>query len=297
MRIWITGCAGFLGSRLALAFVCAGHQVVGLSRRPCPSASRSVSIDLAWEGSRQRLLELGEDPGPPDGVVHAASLQPGPHTFSEYLRSNVLATANLLEALDLWPPRQLVYTSTLSVGCLPVLKALQESAPARGNYPYILTKGWGEQLVEAFQHRTQVIVLRLPSLYGAGQADSFVDGLARLALQDQVIELFSRGETVREALHVDDAVAAIQSCVATPPGERFCRMDLGYGRRVTTLEYVQTLVKALGSRSTIVPVDRPSSQQGDLHADIGEACRHIGFSPTPLSASMERYARELRAQS
>ena len=235
--------------------------------------------------------------GYPDVVVHAASRQPGQYELSEYVKSNVLTTANLLDALDQFPPRQLIYTSTLSVYGRPDRNPVAETHAVRGDSPYAMTKLWSEQLLEALQDRTQVIILRLPSLYGVGQADSFIDGLARLAIRNQVIELFARGEVVRDALHADDVVGAIVFCVTAPPQVQFCCMNLGCGQRITTREYVQALVEALGSSSPIVPVDRPSPHRCDLYADIGEARRLIGFSPTQLMASMERYANELRAQS
>jgi nucleoside-diphosphate-sugar epimerase len=295
LNVWVTGGAGFLGQRLTRALRRAGHRVAGLSRRPCPDADRSISIDLASDDAPGKLQVFVEEWGQPDAVVHAACLKPGKHRLSEYVGSNVSATANLLDALDGFAPGQLVYTSTLSVLGLPSIKPAANPNSSRNDFPYLITKRCSEQLVEAFQDRSEVVVLRLPTLYGAGQAESFIDGLARLAIGDQAIELFGRGETVRDALHVDDAVGAIVSCLQAPPETPFCCLDLGCGQRVTTRQYVEAMVAALDSRSDVIPVDRPSPQQMDLQADIAEARRLIGFDPMPLSASMERYASELRA--
>src|SRR5689334_24570542 len=87
-----------------------------------------------------------------------------------------------------------------------------ELAPAGGTLPYGATKRWGEQLLETFQRYSRIVVLRLPSLYGTGQADSFIDGLARTAQRNEPIELLSRGDLIFDALHVDDVVRAIESC-------------------------------------------------------------------------------------
>ena len=161
---------------MARKFSSAGHEVVGLSRRACVFGGRSVEIDLASATARAELEALGLESGWPDTVIHAASKQPGSKDLSEYVKSNVLATANLLDALRESPPRRLIYTSTLSVYAEPETNPVNETGKTTNALPYAATKLWGEQLVKTFQDRSRVVILRLPSLYGVGQADSFIDG-------------------------------------------------------------------------------------------------------------------------
>lgn len=296
MHIWVTGGAGFLGSHLVRAFTSRGYGVTSLSRGKNPPAHCSVSLDLASESCPETLRALIRNSGSPDIVIHTAARKSAPLGWSEYVRSNVLTTAWLLDVLMEYPPRQFIYTSTLSVFGRPERNPVRETDPVKGNFSYAVTKWWAEQVVEPLQQRSQTIILRLPSLYGAGQADSFIDGLARLALRNDVIEIYDKGEVIRDALHVEDVVAAILSCTSSPPGDRFLRLNLGCGQPITSRRYVEELVLALKSKSRILPVNKPSPQAFDLYADIREAQRYIGFSPTPLPASMERYAIELRSQ-
>ena len=171
---------------------------------------------------------------------------------------------------------------------------VDESSPAGGTLPYGATKRWGEQLLETFQRYSRIVVLRMPSLYGAGQADSFIDGLARPAQLNDSIQLFSRGELVRDALHVSDVVRAIDNCIAHPPDNAFSILNLGCGQRTKTSEWARALVDALDSKSAIIPVDREASQF-DLYADISAARQQIAFAPMSLAESMKVYADELRA--
>jgi len=297
MKIWVTGSSGFLGTRLSTALTSIGHTVVGISQRESSLGGISVSIDLSSPNAGLRLRESAEKFGPPEVVIHAASRQPGPYQLSEYIQSNVLATAHLVEALAQFPPRQFIYTSSLNVYGRPECCPIKESHPINGELPYAATKWWGEQLVEMLDADTQVTVLRLPSLYGVGQKDSFIDGLASLAIKNKPIELFDRGKIARDSLHVDDVVSGILNCVAHPPQPAFCCLNLGCGERITTHEYVESLVEALGSDSPIIPVDKPSRQPYDLYADISQARRQISFSPSELKESMKRYANELQTQS
>ena len=291
MRIWITGGAGFLGRRLTSSLKRQGNHFVSLSRRAAPDADDSITIDLAHE--KERLNSLTHEHGPADVVIHAASRQPGRYTFPEFVKGNILPTVNLLEALKSSPPKQIIFTSTLSVYAQSHNLPFTEDHPASSALAYAATKRWAEQLLETFR-ASQVTVLRLPSLYGKGQGDSFIDGLAQLALRGEDLELFSRGAVIREALHVSDAIRAIQTCMDQPPSEQFSLMNLGAGRSISTLEYAEALVEALASKSRIVLSDR-EALQFDCYADIQRARDTIGFQPRELKESLRRYADELRA--
>ena len=293
MNIWITGCSGFLGTRLANHFA-KQHHVTGLARRDCAAASQSVSIDIAKRESPRVIEKLAAESGAPDVVIHAASKQPGLGDLADFVDANVHATSNLIEGLTLQPPRLIIYTSTLSVYGRPSVIPVDESSPAGGSLPYGATKRWGEQMLETFQSYSRILVLRMPSLYGAGQDDSFIDGLARTAQLGDSIELYARGELVRDALHVSDVVRAIDNCIAQPPDNAFSILNLGCGERIKTSDWARALVDALDSKSAIIPVDRKASQF-DLYADISAARQQIAFAPMSLAQSMKVYADELRA--
>jgi UDP-glucose 4-epimerase len=293
LNIWITGCSGFLGQRLAKHFA-KQHDVTSLSRRDCPVASHSVPIDLAQRDAPRLIEKLSAESGPPEVVIHAASKQPGDGDLADFVDANVHSTSNLIEGLTLQPPRLIIYTSTLSVYGRPAIIPVDESNPAGGSLPYGATKRWSEQLLETFQRYSRIVVLRLPSLYGVGQADSFIDGLARTAQLNDSIPLYSRGELVRDALHVSDVVRAIDNCIAHRPDNAFSILNLGCGQRIKTSEWAQALVDALESKSAIIPVDREASQF-DLYADISAARQQIAFAPMSLAESMKVYADELRA--
>ena len=234
--------------------------------------------------------------GAPDSVIHAASRQPGPFPLTEFVRANIVAAATLVTALRDTPPKQLIYTSTQSVYWKPASLPVTEDDPVGGDNAYTITKLAGEQLIGTVSDRTQVIIFRLPGLYGAGQSDSFVDGLARLAMGNREIELFARGALIRDALHVDDVVAAITSTTLRPPAVPGACLNLGCGRAITTRQYAETIVAAFGSSSKPMEAEQTLPNRFDLYADIRLAKTLVEFEPTPLESSMARYVKELRIQ-
>lgn len=293
MNIWITGCNGFLGTRLARHFTGKQDHVTGLSRQTCADASQSVSIDLTSAESPRVIEKLSAETGAPDVVIHTASKQHGPGELVDFVNENVQATSNLIEGLTQQPPRLIIYTSTHSVYGRPAVIPVDESSPAGGNLPYGATKRWGEQLLETFQRYSRIVVLRLPALYGMGEDDSFVAKLARSAQRGEPIELLSRGELIHDALHVNDVVRAIDNCIAHPPSDSFLTLNLGCGQRIKTTEYARALVDALASNSDIIPVDQVAPDF-DLYADISAARQQITFTPMSLADSIKLYANELQ---
>ena len=71
MRLLLTGVTGLLGINLAWEALQAGHEIVGVGRRPLPRAPfRVLSLDLAVQGAAEAAFRMAR----PDAVVHAAAL-------------------------------------------------------------------------------------------------------------------------------------------------------------------------------------------------------------------------------
>lgn len=292
MNIWIAGGAGFVGTRLSRVLRNHGHRVFSLSRRPSSSADESLQVDLSAPSSVSLMRTLARSI-PPEIIINAASRQPGQGSFADFARSNAVVTTYLLEAISQTPPRRFIHLSSLSVYATTSLLPVSEDRPASAADAYGASKRLSEQIVETFSP-CQVVVLRLPSLYGKGQADSFIDGLTRTAIANEVLELFSNGELVRDTLFIEDAIDGIERSLDAPLTGKFHLINLGSGRAIKTREYAETLVDVLGSSSEIRCVDRPATQS-DLYANIDKARQLLGFRPTELRESLQRYADELRA--
>ena len=301
LNIWITGGAGFLGSRLCRTFAGQGHSVLSLDLRAPTDGQRGEIVDLSDEAAPERLGRLKEQHGGPDVIVHVAATTfargaKTPPTAGGYAKANVLATARLCDAVEVLAPTRLIYTSTLSVYEEQIPIPVSERQAPCPTSVYTITKLASEQLLWNGPRQPKVVILRLPSLFGHGQADSFIDGLIRQARSGRAIELYSRGRTVRDTLHVDDVIGAIGACLDCGLDERRLLLHLGCGERLATIDYARLIVQAFSSQSALVPVDTPSPQSLDLFADISLARQRIGFSPMPMERALLHYAEELRAQ-
>lgn len=297
MRIWLTGSGGFVGSRLLLELRNNGYEVIAFARQARPGGdSREISIDLSGSSAAARLREAGNQFGYPDVVVHLAARQPGKFTFREYVSGNVMTTANLLDSLAEHPPARFIYGSTLSVYGKHPDPHVNELTPALTDHPYGVTKLAAEKLLSCHAHSSEIINLRLPSIYGFGHLDSFVDGLARIAKQGSVLELYNNGAILREALHVSDIISAIRlSLEASLSGSGLYTINIGNGKKYRVVDYAEALVKALDSKSRILAVDTEAKGSHALHTDISLAKEILNFSPTDLDTALGRYATEIKA--
>jgi len=114
MRILVTGAAGFIASHLCEKLVALGHEVVGLDNFNdyySPALKEMNAKDLEAKGVSIFRVDLNDDLSkvfekPYDYIYHLAA-QPGissDTTLEEYVRNNIYATQNLLDAVLAYNP-------------------------------------------------------------------------------------------------------------------------------------------------------------------------------------------------
>lgn len=173
LRIYVTGSTGFVGSEVVRVAERRGHQVVAVVRPASPvpelgPGSTAARVDLrSLDGLAQSLAGV-------DTVIHLAAAKAG--SFPEQFAGTVLATENLLTAMDEAEVDQLVGVSTFSVydyrssrpGTVIDEQSPIDRTPA-GRDEYAQTKLIQEDLYRQFgradDHR--LVILRPGMIYGA----------------------------------------------------------------------------------------------------------------------------------
>ncbi|MDB5537385.1 MAG: NAD-dependent epimerase/dehydratase family protein, partial [Devosia sp.] len=168
MKVFVTGTAGFIGFHLARRLLADGHSVTGYDGMT-PfydeglKAGRMalLSIQAGFHGVQGMLEDaagLTEALGASQAeiVVHLAA-QAGVRYSIEapqtYISSNLVGTANLLEAVRAHRPQHLVFASTSSIygGNLEMPFAETDRADNPVSL-YAATKKGGEAMVHAYAH-------------------------------------------------------------------------------------------------------------------------------------------------
>jgi nucleoside-diphosphate-sugar epimerase len=301
MKIMVTGAAGFIGSRLCLSLLEQGDEVTGvdcltdfyprwikernltplLANRNFEFLSRDIlELDLA------RILEGM-------GVVYHLAAQAGVRSswgesFSVYVRNNIQATQQLLEAAKSVPIQKFVYASSSSVYGLTPSLPMTETSLVYPLSPYGVTKLAAEQLCFLYfkNYGVPTVSLRFFTVYGPGQRpDMAFHKFFKAIAEDKPITVFGDGQQTRDFTYIDDIVwACLASRHAGKAGEVY---NLGGGHR-EKLEDLLPIFEDVCSRR--VKVLRSEKQKGDvLHtlADIRKASSDLGYSPrTDLIAGL-----------
>jgi len=292
MRAIVTGCAGFIGSRLSHHLLDCGDEVVGVD---CftdyydPRRKESnVSSLLVRDGFTLHRADLltASLPHLIDGaeVVYHLAGQPGVRPswgeeFVPYTKRNLLATQKLLEAVKEMRLWKLVYASSSSVYGNAERYPTTEDLRPQPISPYGVTKLAAEHLCELYRESAGVptVSLRLFTVYGPRQRpDMAFSRLVSAAIKGNPFLLYGDGEQSRDFTYVDDVVSAMRvSALAPWTGVA----NIGGGSR-TTMNEVIDKVSAL-----IRPIDvvRLPGQRGDVRhtaADTSVARRAFGYRPT-----------------
>jgi len=158
VRTLITGASGFLGQILVNKLT-SKEEVKTLSK----SQGNDFVVDIAKPFSSLPNF---------DRVIHCAgkahSLPTNELESSAFFQVNFEGTRNLLNALELEPPKQFILISTVAVYGIEEGKQINENYPLLGSTPYAKSKILAEELVMEWGEKNNItiLILRLPLIVG-----------------------------------------------------------------------------------------------------------------------------------
>ncbi len=223
MSVVVTGVAGFIGSHLAARLLAQGNDVVGID---CLTdyydlALKHSNLEDLLDHDRFRFerVDLAQDELGPlladaSCVYHLAG-QPGVRmswgdAFGSYVRNNIVATQQLLEAMR-GSEARIVFASSSSVYGDAERYPTPEDATPQPISPYGVTKLCSEQLVMAYRRSAGMDArcVRYFTVYGPRQRpDMAFSRFIAAAREGDAVEVYGDGEQVRDFTFVADAVEA-----------------------------------------------------------------------------------------
>ena len=328
-KVLITGSAGFIGFHLAQRLLQDGHEVVGLD-----GLTDYYDVSL----KRGRLSLLNRHPGllavegmledsalvaalvrrhRPELVIHLAAQAGVRESLNrpvDYLRSNVLGTQHLLDALTEHPPAHLMFASSSSVyggnRTHPFAETDRVAFPVS---PYGATKIAGESLTHSFSHLTQVptTCLRFFTVYGPwGRPDMALFKFADRILRNEPLEIYGDGSAIRDFTFVADLVEAVGRLAQNPPAAQtsagpgatsgldslspvapWRAVNIGGGTQIRLTDMVSHLETALGRPAIREHYPQQAGDVIDSVADSRLLESLTGYRPhTPFADGVKRFA-------
>jgi UDP-glucuronate 4-epimerase len=297
-RILVTGVAGFVGSHVAELFLARGDTVVGLDNFDdyySPAIKRANVKELqAGPGGERFELVVGDVRDRAlvgnvlsshfDTVVHMAgrggvraSLE-DPHHCVDV---NTVGTLNVLEAARRQGVGNLLLASTSSAYGNSPHRPFVESDPAdRPLAPYAASKRAAEMLAFAYHHNygLECTVLRFFTVYGPrNRPDMMAYKLLDSLYTGRKVPLYGAGDAVRDWTYVGDVARGVVAAADRTLGYEI--VNLGSGRPVRLLDFIQQLEELTGRKASLLPAPRMDSDAVATAADIDKARRLLGYAP------------------
>ena len=290
----VTGCAGFIASRVAKNLLDAGHEVVGIDnlndyydvslkhhRRDSLACDRfqfmhadledtDALTDLFSQHCFDAVLNLAARAGVRYSMIN-------PHV---YMTTNAMGSLNLLEQMRRHGIRKYVLASTSSLYAgqpMPFKESLPVNTPIS---PYAASKKSAEMMAHAYHHLydMDISICRYFTVYGpAGRPDMSIFRFVRWIDEGIPIELFGDGEQTRDFTYVDDIAAGTIAAIK-PLG--FEIINLGGGLKPVSLnEVIKKLEELLGKKALIHHKTFHIADIMETSADIAKANELLDWSP------------------
>ncbi len=296
----ITGGAGFIGSSLGDALLAAGHQVINIDnfndfydpqikQQNIAGALDNANYTLYQEDIRdtRALADIFAN-HQIDVVVHLAAMagvRPSIDQPTLYEEVNVQGTLNIMNSMQAYGVKKLVYASSSSIYGNRVEVPFREDNPlGRVISPYAATKKSAEDFCYVYHHLfdLDVVALRFFTVYGPRQRpDLAIHKFTRMIINEEPVPFFGDGSTMRDYAYIDDVVQGVVAAIDYVAGNEqvFAVFNLSGNKPVSLQEMVACLEEAIGRKAII---NRLPMQPGDVvltQADIAKARKMLGFQP------------------
>ena len=318
MRILVTGAAGFIGHNTTRRLLARGDSVIGLdnlndyydvnlkkSRLSQLQESANFSfrqLDVADREGMEKLFTTEKF----DRVVHLAA-QAGVRYSLEnpraYTESNITGFLNILEGCRHKKVEHLVYASSSSV--YGANKTIPFSIHDNVDHPlslYAASKKANELMAHTYSNlfKMPTTGLRFFTVYGPwGRPDMALFLFTKAILAGKPIDVFNRGDMIRDFTFVDDIVEGVIRVldrVATPdqgwdgknpdPATSFAPYriyNIGNNSPVKLMDFIKAIEKCVGKKAQMNLLELQPGDVPETAADVHDLERDVGFKPRPPS--------------
>ncbi len=312
MNIIVTGAAGFIGSEVALRLLREGHSVTGVD-----SFTAYYDVKLKEDRAARlavypnfRLARAGVEDAEtmervfsrvkPDIVLHFAAQAGVRYSLEhprDYISANIVGSFNIIDLSRQYKVRHLVLASTSSAYGANQKFPFEErdSAP----YPltiYAATKLSAELIAHSHAHLYGVptTALRFFSVYGPwGRPDMAFYLFTDKIFKGQPIDVFNKGDLLRDFTYIDDLVESIRRLMDCPPvqGGHIIRGDslspvapyrlvnIGNASPVRLMDYIDAIETAIGKKAVKNMLGMQPGDVKQTYADVRLLKALTGYTP------------------
>ncbi len=310
MKILVTGGLGFIGSHTAVELLNSGNEVTIVDNlynskeevleKIEQITNKKVKLykyDLTNKNELEEVFEENEI----DVVIHFAGYKAVGESVKKplmYYSNNLYSTINLLEVMEKYNVKKLVFSSSATVyGDPGTSKYVEEMGRGKTTSPYGTTKAMIEKILEDLYFSDDswsIVILRYFNPVGAhesgligeepnGIPNNLMPYVMKVAAKKlDVLNIFGNdyptpdGTGVRDYIHVVDlAKGHVYAMEKMKKGLNI--YNLGSGKGVSVLELVDTFSKVNNVKVNYKIVDRRPGDLAEYYADPSKALKELGW--------------------
>jgi len=292
--ILITGCAGFIGSKIASSLLECGNIVVGVD---------NLNTAYAPEIKQWRLEQIKKFPGFKFYQIDVTDIDKLRDLFQQYefkgimnlaaragvrasikdpwiyIQTNVVGTLNILELCKEFGVGKFILSSTSSIYGKNGMPFKEDSKTDYQISPYAASKKGAESLAYTYHHLygIDITILRYFTVYGpAGRPDMAVLKIIHSISENMEIPIYGDGTQERDFTYIDDIA---RGTIEALKKIGFEIINLGSDRPMQ-LNYVINLIEEyLGKKAKIAYYPFHPADATSTWADISKAEKLLEWRP------------------
>ena len=295
MKVLVTGCAGFIGSRVSALLSATGHEVVGIDNLSdaydvrmkqwridnlltC-NALEWVNADITNNASVSALISKIK----PDAVINLAARAGVRQSIDNpwvYYETNVIGTLNLLEACKEFGVSRFLLASTSSVYGNNSMPFSEDAHIEDLLSPYASSKKSAEDLCKLYWRLFDfdTTIFRFFTVYGpSGRPDMSIFRFVKWIFEEESVQLNGDGTQRRDFTFVDDVARGVVASLDRHLG--FEVINFGSDRPVEMNQVISEIELAVGKTAIIEQHPFPQTDMIATWANISRASELLEWKP------------------
>ena len=305
MTILVTGGAGFIGSNFLQhlkivtdeEIVCVDKLTYAGKRNNVPSKAKLYVADIAGEDAIKTIFERHDI----KTVFHFAAESHVDNSIkdcSEFIRTNIVGTVNLLNASLKHNVEKFMHISTDEVYGSIENGSFTEETNYDPRNPYSASKASSDHFVKAF-HNTYglpTVITNCSNNYGPRQhKEKLIPQTILNLLNDKKIPVYGDGKQIRDWLYVQDhCEALIEVWKHGVVGEKY---NIGGECETQNIDLIKKIISLMGKDESMIEYvkDRPGHDRR-YSTDISKITKDLNWKPRfdiddGLTKTIEWYER------
>jgi len=292
-NVLVTGGCGLVGSHVVEELLKKNCNVIVTFRSLNPNSyfsvqglDKKVTLVMCDIKNTERVFEIVSS-YEIDVVFHIAAKPIVPFAYInplETIKSNVIGTANVLEAVRRYGKVKavVVASSDKAYGISEKLPYV-EDMPLAGRQPYDVSKSCTDLIAQSYYHTYDlpITITRFGNIYGPGDLNfnRIIPGAIKAVINDGMLEIRSDGKMIREYIYVKDVARGyvmLAENIEKAKGEAF---NLSSGVKMNVLDIVSEVSKAAGKKIKANILNEAKSEIPEQYLSFEKVRKTIGWNP------------------